>query len=56
MRFDVCLGKEAAQDEVMHGLGIYQLMNAAMAGYSVCVLAYGPTGSGKTHTMTGSAV
>eukprot|EP00929_Paragymnodinium_shiwhaense_P049386 TRINITY_DN24911_c0_g1_i4.p1 TRINITY_DN24911_c0_g1~~TRINITY_DN24911_c0_g1_i4.p1 ORF type:complete len:1139 (+),score=180.91 TRINITY_DN24911_c0_g1_i4:96-3512(+) len=30
-----------------------QLVQRAIAGYNVCVFAYGHTGSGKTHTMLG---
>lgn len=38
----------------MQSFGIYQLLNGVLSGYSVCVMAYGPTGSGKTHTITGT--
>lgn len=53
MKFDVCLGESATQEDVLELLGIRQLLDAASLGYNVCVLAYGPTGSGKTYTMTG---
>src|SRR5690606_18067313 len=33
---------------------IAALVTGVMDGYSVCLFAYGPTGSGKTHTMDGS--
>lgn len=28
-------------------------MNGVMEGFSVCIFAYGPTGTGKTFTMMG---
>jgi hypothetical protein len=31
------------------------LVQAAVNGYNATVFAYGNTGSGKTHTMTGTA-
>ena len=31
------------------------LIDGALEGYSGCILAYGQTGAGKTHTMTGPA-
>ena len=54
LHFDVCLPPESSQSDVMKSFGIYQLLNGVLSGYSVCIMAYGPTGSGKTHTMTGT--
>jgi len=30
------------------------LIDSVIQGYNGCVFAYGTTGSGKTHTMTGT--
>ena len=32
---------------------VSELVQSSLDGYSVCVMAYGQTGAGKTHTMTG---
>lgn len=53
MQFDYCLGESAGEEDIMDSLGIPQLLDAVLAGYHVCILAYGPTGSGKTHTISG---
>ena len=37
----------AARDQVA------PLLQSALDGYNVCLLAYGQTGAGKTHTMMG---
>ena len=31
-----------------------ELVHSAADGYNVCVMAYGQTGTGKTHTMVGT--
>lgn len=51
--FHACLGQGVSQDEVFERCSIYQLLNAALAGYKVTIMAYGQTGSGKTYTMSG---
>ena len=42
--FHACLGPETSQTEVMQLCGIHQLLDAALAGYHVTILAYGQTG------------
>lgn len=32
-----------------------QVLDALFDGYNACVLAYGPSGTGKTYTMMGSS-
>lgn len=41
--------------EHLYNRSVKDLVNAAMDGYHTSVLAYGQTGTGKTHTMTGTA-
>lgn len=48
---DRVFGPDTPQVEVYEE--IRPLIGPLLDGYDVCVLAYGPTGSGKTHTMTG---
>jgi hypothetical protein len=42
--FHACLGPGTSQAEVMQLCGIHQLLDAALAGYHVTILAYGQTG------------
>jgi kinesin family protein C1 len=51
VRLDRVFGPEAAQTEVY--AEVDALVRSALDGYDVCVLAYGATGAGKTHTMLG---
>ena len=51
VRLDCVFGPEAAQSEVY--AEVDALVRSALDGYDVCVLAYGATGAGKTHTMLG---
>lgn len=54
--FDHAFGPHVAQQQVYSGC-ISDLVDAVVEGYNATVLAYGPTGSGKTYTMgTGSAL
>eukprot|EP00698_Gefionella_okellyi_P008687 TRINITY_DN2166_c0_g2_i1.p1 TRINITY_DN2166_c0_g2~~TRINITY_DN2166_c0_g2_i1.p1 ORF type:complete len:249 (-),score=38.57 TRINITY_DN2166_c0_g2_i1:745-1491(-) len=48
--FQRCFGPLSTQDEVAHSV-IDPLVFAAFHGRNGCVLAYGTTGSGKSHTM-----
>lgn len=54
--YDHAFGPEAQQQEVYKGC-VSSLVSSVLEGYNATVLAYGPTGSGKTHTMgMGSAL
>jgi kinesin family protein 12 len=48
------LPEKAAQQQVYDTVGINELLESALDGYSVTVFAYGQTGSGKTYTMAGN--
>eukprot|EP00878_Enallax_costatus_P046848 GHUV01057151.1.p1 GENE.GHUV01057151.1~~GHUV01057151.1.p1 ORF type:complete len:170 (+),score=41.91 GHUV01057151.1:203-712(+) len=54
--FDHVFGPNSTQDQVYETC-VSDLVDAVVEGYNATVLAYGPTGSGKTYTMgTGSAL
>jgi hypothetical protein len=54
--YDHAFGPEAQQQDVFVGC-VSSLVGSVLEGYNATVLAYGPTGSGKTHTMgMGSAL
>ena len=42
-----------AQQEELYNTIALPIVESALLGYSGTILAYGPTGSGKTHTMRG---
>ncbi|EFN57636.1 hypothetical protein CHLNCDRAFT_9849, partial [Chlorella variabilis] len=48
--FDCVLGPGCSQEEVYEGC-VADLVAAFLQGHTSCVLAYGQTASGKTHTM-----
>jgi hypothetical protein len=52
--FDACLGPEASQADVFEACKIGEMMDSALEGYAVTVFAFGQTGAGKTHTISGS--
>ncbi len=52
--FDRVLAGAATQDDVFQEVA--ETVDAVPCGFHGCVFAYGPTGSGKTHTMTGGIV
>ncbi|KNA18749.1 hypothetical protein SOVF_067930 [Spinacia oleracea] len=52
-QFNQVYGPSATQDELFKE--IQPLIRSVMDGFNVCILAYGETGSGKTHTMYGSS-
>jgi len=52
-RFDRCFGPETSQEDFFEDCGAIELIQAALDGYSATMFAYGQTGAGKTHTMTG---
>ena len=51
-KFDSCLGADSSQEEVYLQCA-KPIVDSALRGYSGTILAYGPTGSGKTFTMRG---
>lgn len=51
--YDDVLGIDKNQDMVYDTIGA-TLVDQAYQGYNCCILAYGMTGSGKTHTMLGN--
>ena len=51
--FEQCFDTECSQDAVFQRCGISKLLEHVCKGYSSTVLAYGPTGSGKTYTIAG---
>jgi hypothetical protein len=51
--FDKVFDEDASQQDIMEHVGT-PLIENIYAGYNCCILAYGQSGSGKTHTMLGS--
>lgn len=49
--FDRVFGAASSQADVFEPAAPF--VTSVADGYNVCVFAYGPTGSGKTHTMVG---
>ena len=45
-------GEGGSQAEIFQTIGP-ELLDAALCGYNICLMAYGQTSSGKTYTMTG---
>jgi len=52
--FDACLGPAASQADVFKACKIAEMVDAALEGFAVTVFAFGQTGAGKTHTISGS--
>lgn len=50
--FDKVLGPHKSQEDVFEDTE--RLVQSALDGYNICIFAYGQTGAGKTHTMSGS--
>lgn len=50
--FDAAFAPDASQRDVFYGVAA-PLVDDVLAGYNASLLAYGQTGTGKTHTMTG---
>lgn len=50
--FDVCYDKRAHQVEIYNNTAAPIISNV-LEGYNGTIFAYGQTGTGKTHTMTG---
>lgn len=49
--FDAVFGPASTQAQLY--AEVRELVPSVLDGYDVCIFAYGPTGSGKTHTMAG---
>ena len=54
-RFDLCCHPGFQQLDVWRLSGVRQLLDSVLDGFSATIFAYGPTGSGKTYTMSGLA-
>lgn len=52
-QFNRAFGTECTQDALFKSCGVVNLLDHVLDGYSATVFAYGPTGSGKTYTITG---
>lgn len=52
-KFDGVL-HESSQEEVYQTCAA-DMVSSALEGFSGCIIAYGQTGAGKTHTMSGAA-
>ncbi|XP_028914627.1 kinesin-like protein KIF22 [Ornithorhynchus anatinus] len=52
-QFDAFYGEASSQQEVYAG-SVQPILRHLLEGQNASVLAYGPTGAGKTHTMLGS--
>ncbi len=52
LEFDKVFGMYSRQQEVYETM-VKPIVEEAMNGYNCTVFAYGPTGTGKTHTMSG---
>lgn len=50
--FDLAYGDEATQDRIYKETSS-PIINNVLEGYNGTIFAYGQTGTGKTHTMTG---
>eukprot|EP00949_MAST-11_sp_MAST-11-sp1_P000498 g498.t1 len=50
--FDRVFQPDASQSKVFES--VVDLVDSAVAGYNATIFAYGATGSGKTHTMSGT--
>eukprot|EP00762_Andalucia_godoyi_P006403 ANDGO_02876.mRNA.1 Osmotic avoidance abnormal protein 3 len=51
--FDLVLPGDTQQEDVIHACSLPDLLSSVVDGYISTVMAYGPTGAGKTFTMTG---
>lgn len=54
-RCDFFFSPQTTQVAVFEQLRVRDMVNDAMQGYSATIFAYGMTGSGKSHTIFGSA-
>jgi kinesin family member C1 len=51
-KFDKVFAPEVSQDSIFKEMN--QIVRATLDGCNTCIFAYGPTGSGKTHTLEGT--
>mmetsp|Transcript_51999 Transcript_51999/g.104299 ORF Transcript_51999/g.104299 Transcript_51999/m.104299 type:complete len:1014 (-) Transcript_51999:129-3170(-) len=51
-KFDKAFAGHATQEDVFAG-GVEEMIQSSLDGYHVCVLSWGASGSGKTHTIQG---
>lgn len=54
-QFDEVLDRRTTQDEVFRKC-VVPIADKSLEGFNGCVFAYGQTGAGKTHTMTGPII
>jgi len=50
--FDCCFGASTKQEQVF--TEARRMVQSCLDGFNVCLFAYGPSGTGKTHTMFGN--
>ena len=53
--FDTVHDRTTSQADLFDGVGMPELLDSALDGYTATVFAYGQTGSGKTYTVSGAA-
>ena len=51
--YDGCFDSSCSQHTLFEKSGIDQILDKVLSGYSSTIFAYGPTGSGKTYTISG---
>ena len=51
--FDCCFGTSTEQEQVF--TEARRMVQSCLDGFNVCLFAYGPSGTGKTHTMFGNS-
>lgn len=52
-QFERCFGQSTTQEELFDACGVKEQLDHVLEGFSATVFAYGPTGSGKTFSVTG---
>ncbi|CAM9351910.1 unnamed protein product, partial [Phaeothamnion confervicola] len=51
--FDLCAHEGFSQEDMFRSCGLIPLLDAAVDGYACTAFCFGPTGTGKTYTMSG---
>jgi hypothetical protein len=54
--FDYVMDESTTQKEIFDHIGVKNLIDFALDGYSTTIFAYGQTGSGKTFTISGEGL